>query len=31
MPLLAIPFPQIDPVLIQFGPVSIHWYGLAYV
>ncbi len=31
MPLLAIPFPQIDPVLIQFGPVSIHWYGIAYV
>ena len=24
-------FPQIDPVAIQIGPLSIHWYGLAYV
>jgi phosphatidylglycerol---prolipoprotein diacylglyceryl transferase len=21
----------LDPVLIQFGPVSVHWYGLMYV
>lgn len=31
MPVLAIPFPVIDPVLIQIGPVAVHWYGLAYV
>ncbi|MFC5386076.1 prolipoprotein diacylglyceryl transferase [Aquamicrobium segne] len=27
----ALPFPAIDPVLIQIGPFAIHWYGLAYV
>lgn len=31
MPLFAIPFPAIDPVMIQFGPLAIHWYGAAYV
>lgn len=25
-----MPFPEIDPVLFQFGPVAIRWYGLAY-
>ena len=28
---LAIPFPAIDPVLVQFGPLAIRWYALAYV
>lgn len=28
---LAIPFPQIDPVLIQVGPLAIRWYALAYI
>jgi len=23
--------PQIDPVALQLGPLSIHWYGLAYL
>ncbi len=27
----AISFPAIDPVLIQIGPFSVHWYGIAYV
>lgn len=27
----AIPFPTIDPVLVEFGPVAIRWYALAYV
>ena len=31
MPLLAIPFPAIDPVLIQIGPFAIRWYALAYI
>ncbi|MFA5951393.1 MAG: prolipoprotein diacylglyceryl transferase [Hyphomicrobium sp.] len=31
MSLLVIPFPDIDPVAIAFGPVSIKWYGLAYL
>ncbi len=30
-PLFAIPYPVIDPVLIEIGPVSIRWYALAYV
>ena len=30
-PLASIAFPAIDPVIVQLGPLSIHWYGLAYV
>src|SRR5665647_1641629 len=29
--LWAIPFPGIDPVALQIGPVAIKWYGLAYL
>jgi phosphatidylglycerol:prolipoprotein diacylglycerol transferase len=28
---LAIPYPNIDPVALNLGPLSIKWYGLAYV
>jgi phosphatidylglycerol:prolipoprotein diacylglycerol transferase len=31
LPLAALPFPNIDPVIVQIGPLAIHWYGLAYV
>jgi phosphatidylglycerol:prolipoprotein diacylglycerol transferase len=31
MPLLAIPFPHIDPVAIAVGPLAIRWYALSYV
>ena len=31
MPLFALPFPMIDPVLISVGPLAIRWYALAYV
>jgi phosphatidylglycerol:prolipoprotein diacylglycerol transferase len=31
MPLLALPFPAIDPVLISLGPFAIRWYALAYI
>jgi phosphatidylglycerol:prolipoprotein diacylglycerol transferase len=31
VPLLAIPFPAIDPVLVQLGPFAIRWYALAYI
>jgi phosphatidylglycerol:prolipoprotein diacylglycerol transferase len=29
--MFAIPFPGIDPVAIQIGPLAIRWYALAYV
>lgn len=28
---LALPFPEIDPVLIEVGPLAIRWYSLAYI
>jgi phosphatidylglycerol:prolipoprotein diacylglycerol transferase len=31
MDLLVIPYPVIDPIALQIGPVSIRWYGLAYM
>lgn len=30
-PILAMPFPAIDPVALDLGPVVIRWYALAYV
>ncbi|MCB1384645.1 MAG: prolipoprotein diacylglyceryl transferase [Nitratireductor sp.] len=30
-PMAAIAFPDIDPVLISLGPLSVHWYGIGYV
>src|SRR5262249_19063300 len=31
MPLFVIPYPVIDPIAIEIGPVAIRWYGLAYM
>ena len=31
MTFFAIPFPAIDPVLIQVGPFATRWYALAYI
>ena len=31
MPVLALPFPVIDPVAISLGPLPIRWYALAYI
>ena len=31
MPILAIPFPAFDPVLVSIGPIAIRWYALAYI
>jgi phosphatidylglycerol:prolipoprotein diacylglycerol transferase len=31
MPLSALPFPDLDPVLISIGPLAIRWYALAYI
>jgi len=28
---MAIPFPMINPVAVQIGPIAIHWYALAYI
>ncbi len=28
---LVLPFPSIDPVLIEFGPFAVRWYSLAYI
>jgi phosphatidylglycerol:prolipoprotein diacylglycerol transferase len=30
-PLLVLPFPAFDPVLISVGPFAIRWYALAYI
>jgi phosphatidylglycerol---prolipoprotein diacylglyceryl transferase len=29
--LLALQFPNFDPVLVQIGPFAIRWYALAYI
>ncbi|WP_108683127.1 prolipoprotein diacylglyceryl transferase [Methyloceanibacter sp. wino2] len=31
MQLFVIPFPVVDPVAFSVGPVSVRWYGLAYL
>jgi phosphatidylglycerol:prolipoprotein diacylglycerol transferase len=31
LPLTALKFPNISPIALQLGPISIHWYGIAYV
>jgi phosphatidylglycerol---prolipoprotein diacylglyceryl transferase len=31
MPVFVIPYPNIDPVLVQIGPLVIRWYSLAYI
>ncbi|WP_420414164.1 prolipoprotein diacylglyceryl transferase [Roseibium sp.] len=30
-PLLALPFPAIDPVIVEIGPFALRWYALAYI
>ncbi|ATQ68552.1 MULTISPECIES: prolipoprotein diacylglyceryl transferase [Methylosinus] len=29
--MLVLPFPVVDPVLIEIGPMPIRWYALAYI
>ena len=26
-----VPYPDIDPVAVAFGPITVHWYGLTYL
>lgn len=26
-----IPYPEIDPVIVSFGPLALRWYGLTYL
>ncbi|MFM1815630.1 MAG: Prolipoprotein diacylglyceryl transferase [Pseudomonadota bacterium] len=28
--MLALPFPNIDPIALQVGPLAIRWYGISY-
>jgi phosphatidylglycerol:prolipoprotein diacylglycerol transferase len=27
----ALPYPNIDPIAVQLGPIAIRWYSLAYI
>lgn len=31
MPTLVLPFPAINPVIVQWGPLAIRWYAIAYI
>ena len=31
MPPLVLPFPAINPVLFQWGPLAVRWYAIAYI
>lgn len=31
MPFFALPFPMIDPVAVNLGPLPLRWYALAYI
>jgi len=31
MPVFVLPFPVINPILFQLGPLTIRWYALAYI
>ena len=31
MTLLALPFPDIDPVIVEIGPLALRWYALSYI
>lgn len=31
MSLLTLPYPAIDPIIFQAGPLAIRWYSLAYI
>jgi phosphatidylglycerol:prolipoprotein diacylglycerol transferase len=31
MPIFVLPFPMVDPVAVNIGPLPLRWYALAYI
>lgn len=31
MPFYVLPYPAIDPILVQLGPFAVRWYALSYI
>lgn len=31
LPLAALSFPNIDPIIVTIGPLAVHWYGVGYI
>jgi phosphatidylglycerol:prolipoprotein diacylglycerol transferase len=31
LPMASLPFPNVDPILVQVGPLAVHWYGIGYI
>ncbi|MER9259791.1 prolipoprotein diacylglyceryl transferase [Mesorhizobium sp. M0619] len=31
LPMASLSFPNIDPILVQIGPLAVHWYGVGYI
>ena len=31
MPLFVLPYPIMDPIAFEIGPLAVRWYGLAYM
>ncbi|ESZ70448.1 prolipoprotein diacylglyceryl transferase [Mesorhizobium sp. L103C119B0] len=31
LPMASLSFPNIDPILVQIGPLAVHWYGIGYI
>lgn len=31
LPSAALAFPDISPIIVQIGPLAVHWYGVGYI
>ncbi|CAN7580938.1 prolipoprotein diacylglyceryl transferase [Mesorhizobium sp. LjNodule214] len=31
LPMASLPFPNINPIIVQIGPLAVHWYGVGYI
>ena len=31
LPMASLPFHNLDPILVQIGPLAVHWYGIGYI